>query len=152
MLKYYRHSHSVPRYLGLALAVFCWIAALIQSLSLWTDQYTNVSVPAYSASSSVTESKNWRICHITDSTYEVFSKSSSITPSGLSQELEQTLDDSDLHLILSHQEPNYYDFYYYSPKLEASGIQPAIQGYNIHVAITRNGHTYLGFPQINYDF
>lgn len=152
MLKYYRNSHTVPRYLGIALAGFCWIAALIQSLSLWTDQYTNVSVPAYSANSSVIESKDWRICHVENSTYEAFSKSASITPSNLSYELEQTLDDSSLHLIFSHQEPNYYDFYYYSPKLEASGVQPVTQGYNVHVAITQNGHTYLGFPQINYDF
>lgn len=56
------------------------------------------------------------------------------------------------HCVYSHETDDYYDYYLYSPLIKAAGIQPIGQGYNLHVAITKDGHIYLGFPDITCDF
>ena len=46
----------------------------------------------------------------------------------------------------------YSDYYFYSPLIEAAGVKPIGQGYNVHVAVKKDGSVYLGFPNITCDF
>lgn len=57
--------------------------------------------------------------------------------------------DKDIRLVSSHQEANYLDLYFYSPRLQRSLENNS--SFNIQVAVTKN-HTYFGTPFINYDF
>lgn len=56
------------------------------------------------------------------------------------------------HCIYSHETNDYYDYYFYSPLIEKAGIAPIGQGYNLHIAVKKNGSIYLGFPNITCDF
>ncbi len=64
----------------------------------------------------------------------------------------QCLKDSSSYCIYSHEADDYYDYYFYSPLIEAAGVKPIGQGYNVHVAVKKDGSVYLGFPNITCDF
>lgn len=64
----------------------------------------------------------------------------------------QSLKNSSSYCVYSHETDDYYDYYFYSPAAEAAGIAPIGQGYNLHVAVKKDGHIYLGFPNITCDF
>lgn len=64
----------------------------------------------------------------------------------------QSLKNSSSYCVYSHETDDYYDYYFYSPAVEAAGIAPIGQGYNLHVAVKKDGHIYLGFPNITCDF
>ncbi|MDE6851429.1 MAG: hypothetical protein K2J67_02930 [Lachnospiraceae bacterium] len=64
----------------------------------------------------------------------------------------QSLKNSSSYCVYSHEANDYYDYYFYSPLVESAGIAPIGQGYNLHVAVKKDGHIYLGFPNITCDF
>lgn len=72
--------------------------------------------------------------------------------STISSECSTLLHDNSLQCIFSHSETSYDDYYFFSPVLDSMGYPCSSQGYNLHVAVTKSGHTYLGFPQITHDF
>lgn len=107
----------VPRYILLALTIFCWFAALIQCLksqknSSLVSPFIETTVPAYST---------------------------------------HCLENSS-YCVYSHETNDYNDYYFYSPLIEKAGIEPIGQGYNLHIAVKKDGHIYLGFPNITCDF
>lgn len=107
----------ISRYIIIALAVFCWFAALFQCLqaeknSLFKNPFMETTVPAYST-------------HCSNTSFSC---------------------------IYSHEAPDYTDYYFYNPELEAAGIKPVGQGYNAHVVVKKDGRIYYGFPDINCDY
>lgn len=64
----------------------------------------------------------------------------------------QSLKNTSTYCVYSHETKDYYDYYFYSPLIETAGIEPIGQGYNLHVAVKKDGHIYLGFPNITCDF
>ncbi len=107
----------ISRYIIIALAIFCWFAALIQCLQAEKNSsvgnlFMKTTVPAYSTH-----------CSIPSST-----------------------------CIYSHETLNYTDYYFYNPDLEAAGVHPVGQGYNMHIVVKKDGRIYFGFPNINCDY
>lgn len=59
---------------------------------------------------------------------------------------------SSLSCIYSHETQDYTDYYLYSPDVEAAGVAPINQGYNVHVVVKKDGSMYYGFPDIDGDY
>lgn len=153
IIKPYR---KVPRYFVFTLAAFCWLAALTQLIlkekqSAAGGLFTEATVPAYSSRCPILKSGNYRLCSVSKQTYELFSDKS-IQTDRISDHLKSLLHDSSIQCIYSHQTSDFHDLYYYSPILASVGISPIGQGYNLHAAITDDGHIYLGFPNITNDY
>lgn len=142
-----------PRIFISLLTALCWIAALANIFISLTDNaplQSGNNVPAYSSHSPVTFTKNHQITPISNNTYEILL--SDVPCSSISSECSKLLQDPSLQCIFSHSETSYNDYYFFSPVLDNMGFPCSSQGYNLHVAVTKSGHTYLGFPQITYDF
>lgn len=110
-------KRCISRYIIIALAVFCWFAALFQCLqaeknSFLKNPFMETTVPAYSTHCS----------------------------------------NSSLSCIYSHETQDYTDYYLYSPDVEAAGVAPIGQGYNVHVVVKKDGSMYYGFPDIEGDY
>ncbi|MDO4165977.1 MAG: hypothetical protein Q4D32_01085 [Eubacteriales bacterium] len=64
----------------------------------------------------------------------------------------QSFKNSIPHCVYSHKSDEYNDYYFYSPVIKSIGIDPTSQGYNMHLVIKKDGHVYLGLPNITCDF
>ena len=137
----------LKQYIISILAGFCWIAALTNLLLSLSANYSPASentVPAYYST------QNYRLSPVSQDTYELFL--SDVPCSDIFSECSKLLQDTSLQCLYSHKEPAYKDYYFYSPELEKMDIPSSPHGYNLHVAVTKSGHIYLGFPEISYDF
>lgn len=135
------------------LAALCWLAALTHIFLTSSPDSPLLSkniLPAYSSSSPIYSIEDFRLQPVSKNTYELFS--SDVPFSDIYSKTSELLHDSSLICFFSHSETNYDDYYFYSPVLESMGYSSTSGQYNIHVAVTKSGHIYLGFPQINYDF
>lgn len=142
-----------PRIAIFVLAALCWIAALTHILMASFENSplpSENTLPAYSSDSPVYSTQNYRLQPVSGNTYELFL--SDVPCSNIFSECSNLLHDPSLQCVFSHSETSYDDYYFYSPILENMGYSRTATGYNVHVAVTKNGHIYLGFPQINYDF
>lgn len=151
--KIYNSLLRKPRIFISLLTALCWIAALANVMVAFTDSGplpSGNTVPAYSSHSPLSIMGEHRMHAVSPDTYEIIL--SDVPHSSISSECSKLLQDNALQCIYSHSETSYDDYYFYSPVLHAMGIPSSSQGYNLHVAVTKSGHTYLGFPQISYDF
>ncbi|MCH5267567.1 MAG: hypothetical protein J1E62_04400 [Lachnospiraceae bacterium] len=142
-----------PRIAIFILAALCWIAALTHILltsSTDSPLLSENTLPAYSGTSPVYKVNNCRLLPVANNTYELFL--SDVPYNDTFSKCSDLLHDTSLQCIFSHSETTYDDYYFYSPVLEEAGYSRTSGGYNLHMAVTKSGHTYLGFPQIAYDF
>lgn len=151
--KKYNPLMRKPRIFISLLTALCWIAALANIVISFTDDtplQSGNTVPAYSSHSPMSSTENYEVTPVSDNTYEILL--SDVPCSSISSECSKLLQDTSLQCIFSHSESSYDDYYFFSPVLDKKGYPCSPQGYNLHVAVTKSGHTYLGFPQITYDF
>lgn len=59
--------------------------------------------------------------------------------------------DNQIRLISCHEEKNYTDLYFFSPKISHSISSPLTGNFNLQVAVTQK-YVYFGLPLIQYDF
>lgn len=59
--------------------------------------------------------------------------------------------DKQIRLISCHEEKNYTDLYFFSPKISHSISSPLTGNFNLQIAVTQK-YVYLGLPLIQYDF